>query len=187
MTLQRRIPDTTAHSMPGRSLRGRLSSGAPNPVDVHVGRRLRLRRIMVGMSQEQLAEAIGVTFQQIQKYERGANRISASRLWDLSVMLNCPVSFFYKEMDDDVACASPRNISRGSFNETAPEVVPQTESDVVVNRETLNLLRAYHSIRDVHVRRRICDLTKSLAAVGDDDVMVNGSRPEEQRLDTTVQ
>lgn len=97
---------------PIRSTRGRLSSGAPNPVDAHVGRRLRLRRIMVGMSQEQLADAIGVTFQQIQKYERGANRISASRLWDLSVMLNCPVSFFYKEMEDDVACASPRNVKR---------------------------------------------------------------------------
>jgi len=187
MDTHRRTPDNSQPAAPGRSLRGRLSSGAPNPVDVHVGRRLRLRRIMVGMSQEQLAEAIGVTFQQIQKYERGANRISASRLWDLSVMLNCPVSFFYKEMDDDVACASPRNISRGSFNEATAEVIPQAENDVVVNRETLNLLRAYHSIRDVHVRRRICDLTKSLATVGEDDVIVGAPRTPDAHHTDTVQ
>ncbi len=142
---------------------------------------------MANMSQEDLGAKVGISFQQVQKYERGANRISASRLWDLSVMLNCPVSFFYKEMDDDVACASPRNISRGSFNESTTEAIPQAENDVVVNRETLNLLRAYHSIRDVHVRRRICDLTKSLASVGDEDVIVGTPRSPDTLHTDTVQ
>ncbi|MGB1026977.1 MAG: helix-turn-helix domain-containing protein, partial [Rhodospirillaceae bacterium] len=77
-----------------RSSRGRTPSGKPNPVDVHVGSRVRLRRTLLGMSQEKLGEAIGLTFQQVQKYERGANRIGASRLWDLSRVLDVPMSYF---------------------------------------------------------------------------------------------
>src|ERR1041384_6651710 len=83
----------------------------PNPTDVHVGSRLRLRRTLLGMSQEKLGEAIGLTFQQVQKYERGANRIGASRLWDLSRVLDCPMSFFFEDMDEATASASPRNLS----------------------------------------------------------------------------
>src|SRR6201996_7308929 len=94
-----------------RSTRGRMPSGKPNPVDVHVGSRVRLRRTLLGMSQEKLGEAIGLTFQQVQKYERGANRIGASRLWDLSRVLDCPMSFFFEEMDEATASASPRNLS----------------------------------------------------------------------------
>src|SRR5512141_3123336 len=85
----------------------RMPPGVPNPVDIHVGSRVRLRRTLLGMSQEKLGEAIGLTFQQVQKYERGANRIGASRLWDLSRVLDCPVSFFFDEMDDETASASP--------------------------------------------------------------------------------
>ena len=73
-----------------------MPSGKPNPVDVHVGGRVRLRRTLLGMSQEKLGEAIGLTFQQVQKYERGANRIGASRLWDLSRVLDCPMSYFFE-------------------------------------------------------------------------------------------
>src|SRR6186997_1732132 len=84
----------------GRKSSGRMASkGFPNPVDVHVGTRVRLRRTLLGLSQEKLGEAIGLTFQQVQKYERGANRIGASRLWDLSRVLDCPVSFFFDDMD----------------------------------------------------------------------------------------
>src|SRR5688500_6970058 len=92
-----------AENTPMRSTRGRMPSGKPNPVDVHVGSRARLRRTLLGMSQEKLGEAIGLTFQQVQKYERGANRIGASRLWDLSRVLDCPMSFFFEEMDDETA------------------------------------------------------------------------------------
>src|SRR5262249_28105749 len=143
-----------------RSPRGRLSSGKPNPVDVHVGNRLRLRRTLLGMSQEKLGEAIGLTFQQVQKYERGANRIGASRLWDLSLVLNCPVSYFYEEMSDGVANSSPRNLYRPNPEPMPVTLDAQQKDDLVVNRETLDLVRAYYAIKEERVRRRICDLTK---------------------------
>src|ERR1700739_1133494 len=90
-----------------RSTRGRMPSGKPNPVDVHVGGGVSLRRPLLGMSQEKLGEAIGLTFQQVQKYERGANRIGASRLHDLSRVLDVPVSFFFDDMDPVRAPAIP--------------------------------------------------------------------------------
>ena len=85
-----------------------------NAVDMHVGKRIRLRRTLFGMSQEQLGVALSITFQQVQKYERGANRVSASRLWDISQILDVPISYFFEDMTDDVMKSSPRRISRGS-------------------------------------------------------------------------
>ena len=150
-----------------RSTRGRMPSGKPNPVDVHVGSRVRLRRTLLGMSQEKLGEALGLTFQQVQKYERGANRIGASRLWDLSRVLDCPVQFFFDEMNETTAGASPRHLSETSRNIEMPENDPMTK------RETLELVRAYYKIKDYHVRRRIYELAKSLATTdgdpGDDE------------------
>jgi transcriptional regulator with XRE-family HTH domain len=163
MNVQRRIIESDI-PLSDRSLRGRLASGEPNPVDVHVGRRLRQKRMLSGLSQEQLAEAIGITFQQIQKYEHGTNRIGASRLWDLSLVLDCPISFFFHEMPEDVARSSPRNLSRATSCDTFETELPSlAPDDVFTNRETLGLLRAYSAIREVTVRRRIVDLTKSLA------------------------
>ena len=101
-----------------RSTRGRMPSGKPNPVDVHVGGRVRLRRTLLGMSQEKLGEAIGLTFQQVQKYERGANRIGASRLWDLSRVLDCSMSFFFEDMDEATASASPVSYTHLRAHET---------------------------------------------------------------------
>lgn len=150
----------TDEMSPIRSTRGRLPSGKPNPVDVHVGRRVRLRRMLLGLSQETLGEAIGLTFQQVQKYERGANRIGASRLWDLSRVLDCPITFFFEEMDDQTAQASPRNLSPDSRDVATPTDDPMTK------RETLELVRAYYQIDDFHVRRRIYELAKALAPVG---------------------
>ena len=88
-----------------------MAKKAPNPTDKHVGARVRMRRMMLGMSQETLGDALGLTFQQVQKYERGANRIGASRLWDLSRVLDCPMSFFFEDMDDATASASPETKS----------------------------------------------------------------------------
>src|SRR5258706_10394778 len=85
--------------------RRRQKSDGPNPTDVHVGARVRLRRTLLGLSQEKLGEAIGLTFQQVQKYERGANRIGASRLWELSGVLDVPVQFFFGEMSQDTVAA----------------------------------------------------------------------------------
>ncbi len=90
----------------------------PNPVDVHVGARVRLRRTLLGMSQEKLGEAIGVSFQQVQKYERGANIIGASRMFDLSRVLDVPIGFFFDEMSAAVAASSPAQ-SRGNADEPA--------------------------------------------------------------------
>ena len=140
-----------------RSTRGRMPSGKPNPVDIHVGRRVRLRRTLLGLSQERLGEAIGLTFQQVQKYERGANRIGASRLWDLSRVLDCPVSYFFEEMEDEVQASSPRNLT----DQTSE--LEQKDTDPMTKRETLQLVRAYYKITDPQVRRRIYELAKSLA------------------------
>ena len=154
-----------------RSTRGRMPSGKPNPVDVHVGSRVRLRRTLLGMSQEKLGEAIGLTFQQVQKYERGANRIGASRLWDLSRVLDCPVSFFFEEMDEETASASPRNLSLDTRD------IEPRENDPMTKRETLELVRAYYRIKDYHVRRRIYELAKSLATT--EEATTGGAELEE--------
>lgn len=147
------------------SSRGRLPSGQPNPVDIHVGARVRLRRTLLGMSQEKLGEAIGLTFQQVQKYERGANRIGASRLFDLSRVLDVPVSFFYDDMDEAVQESSPVAVARGTVG--LAEDAVGFEADPMTRRETLELVRAYYSINDPQVRKRVYELAKALASVSD--------------------
>ncbi len=144
-----------------KSGRGRTASGKPNPIDVHVGGRVRLRRTLLGLSQEKLGEAIGLTFQQVQKYERGANRIGASRLFDLSRVLDVPVSFFFDDMSDEVSAQSPRLIAGLS------EEPVMFETDSMTKRETLELVRAYYRITDPQLRKRIFELTKSLANSGE--------------------
>ena len=141
----------------GGDHRGGRGTGVPNPVDVHVGRRLRLRRTLLGMSQEKLGEAIGLTFQQVQKYERGSNRIGASRLFDLSRVLDVPVGFFFEEMSEDVAAQSPGR-ARGQVQpiEFAP--------NPMAKRETLELVRAYYKINDADIRRRLFEMVKALSA-----------------------
>ena len=138
-------------------------AGGPNPVDVHVGGRVRLRRTLLGMSQERLAEAIGLTFQQVQKYERGTNRIGASRLFDLSLVLDVPVSFFFEEMANTVAAASPRARGRGEPPPVPLPPAPIRDGDPITRRETLELVRAYYRIPSREVRRRVFELTKAIA------------------------
>jgi len=113
----------------------------------------------MGMSQEKLGEAIGLTFQQVQKYERGANRVGASRLFDLSRVLDVPVSFFFDDMPDGVSRQSPRLMIAGLSMEPADP----PETDPMTKRETLELVRAYYRIADPQVRRRAFDLVKALA------------------------
>lgn len=145
------------------STRGRTASGSPNPIDVHVGSRVRLRRTLLGMSQEKLGDAIGLTFQQVQKYERGANRIGASRLWDLSRVLDVPVSFFFDDMVEGTAIQSPRMLTKGGL-----EQEPTTfEADPMTKRETLELVRAYYRITDPQVRKRVFELAKALASASE--------------------
>lgn len=144
-----------------RNSRGRTPSGKPNPIDVHVGGRVRLRRALLGMSQEKLGDALGLTFQQVQKYERGANRIGSSRLFDLSRVLDVPVSFFFDDMPAEVGSLSPRHMM-GIADEPA-----EFGADPMNRRETVDLVRVYYRIADPSVRRRVLDLAKALGAVAD--------------------
>jgi transcriptional regulator with XRE-family HTH domain len=137
---------------------GRVKSEKPNPIDLQVGSRVRLRRNMLGLSQERLGEAIGLTFQQVQKYERGANRIGASRLHELSRVLDVPVSFFFDDIDPVRAPAIP-----GGFAEPPAETF---DSDPLRRRETIELVDAYYAIDDPAVRRRLFELARTLAAEG---------------------
>jgi len=129
-----------------------------NPLDVAIGARLRVRRRAAGLSQQRLAERLGVTFQQVQKYERGANRIGASRLYELSRVLDVPVSFFFDDTDPVRAPAM------GGFDEPPAETF---ESDPLRKRETIELVRAYLAIGDATVRRRLLDLVKALTSEKD--------------------
>uniref|UniRef100_UPI001ADE0745 helix-turn-helix domain-containing protein n=1 Tax=Falsiroseomonas selenitidurans TaxID=2716335 RepID=UPI001ADE0745 len=129
----------------------------PSPIDVHVGSRVRLRRTLLGMSQEKLGEALGLTFQQVQKYERGVNRIGASRLFDLSRVLDVPIGFFFDDMPPEMG-GSQGNRRFGGFQEQQDGF----EDDTLHRRETLELVRAYYRITDASVRKRVFDLIKSL-------------------------
>jgi transcriptional regulator with XRE-family HTH domain len=129
----------------------------PSPIDVHVGSRVRLRRTLLGMSQEKLGEALGLTFQQVQKYERGVNRIGASRLFDLSRVLDVPIGFFFDDMPPEMGGHQGRRF--GGFQETQDGF----EDDTLHRRETLELVRAYYRITDPSVRKRVFDLIKTLS------------------------
>lgn len=126
----------------------------PNPIDVHVGSRIRLRRNMLGFSQEKLGENLGITFQQIQKYEKGTNRVGASRLQAISTILSAPVSFFFED------APGSGEAGQGGFAEEndATYVV-----DFLNSNEGVQLTRAFTRISDPKVRRKIIDLVKSLA------------------------
>lgn len=125
-----------------------------HPVDIHVGKRVRHRRWMVGMTQQQLAEKVGIKFQQIQKYETGMNRVSASRLWDIAHALDVPISFFFEGLRDDIPQVSKMEINEG-------ESVP---GDILGDREALELVRSYYAIPESQ-RRRLFDLARVLSDV----------------------
>jgi len=115
-----------------------------HPVDAHVGKRIRHRRWMVGMTQQQLADLVGIKFQQIQKYETGMNRVSASRLWDVADALGVSISFFFEGLDD--ARETPRGV----------------EGDMMADKEALDLVRSYYAIPEAQ-RRRLFDLARVLS------------------------
>jgi len=156
-------PPTKPPPSARRSSRGRTGSGGPNPVDIHVGNRVRQRRMSLGMSQERLGAALGLTFQQVQKYERGANRIGASRLFDLSRVLDVSVSFFYEDMSDETRAQTPSQLLGRRQSEAALDMAQDPET----RRETLELVHAYYRITDVAIRKRVFELAKTLGAVGD--------------------
>jgi transcriptional regulator with XRE-family HTH domain len=140
--------------------RGRTEDGKPNPIDVHVGARLRACRQARGLSQEVLSSRLGITFQQVQKYERGDNRMGSSRLYDLSVILGVSVGYFFEEISDQTALMSPRAQVKSSPCDT---LAAQPDGHFT-SRETLDLVRVYYQITDLRKRRRIYDLARILAS-----------------------
>lgn len=135
-----------------------MNKKKPNPIDVHVGSRIRLRRNMLGMSQEKLGEGLGITFQQIQKYEKGTNRVGASRLQAISATLGVPVSYFFEDAPGHAHAAASGLAEDHSTNYVV---------DFLNSSEGLQLNRSFVKISDSRVRKRIIDLVKALSS--DDD------------------
>ena len=131
-----------------------MSTKAPNPVDKYVGSRVRMRRIMLGMSQEKLGEALGLTFQQVQKYEKGTNRVGASRIQQISEILQVPVSFLFE--GGPSGAGGSADFSEG----TSPAYV----SDFLATSEGLALTRAFTRITEAKLRRSIVELVEQIAA-----------------------
>ena len=129
-----------------------MATKAPNPIDKHVGSRVRMRRLLVGMSQEKLGTALGITFQQIQKYEKGTNRIGASRLQQISGVLGVPVSYFFEDAQGEALPA-------GGFGDKKGDYV----ADFLATSEGLQLTKSFMKVKDPKVRRRIVDLVASIA------------------------
>ena len=131
------------------------TSRRPNPIDIHVGSRVRFRRMLLGMSQEKLGEKLGLTFQQVQKYEKGINRIGASRLFDLAQVLGVSVQFFYEE--------APSMDGQPPADRSADKVDENAIVEFLRSRDGLELNRAFVRISDVKARRAIVELVRSLA------------------------
>ncbi len=136
----------------------------PDPVDIHVGARLRLRRNLLGMSQDQLGKASGLTFQQIQKYERGINRMGASRLFQMGQILKVPVTYFFDDMSQLVG----ENMGLAENPQAVLEDVGGARN-LLNRRETLELIRAYYRITDPRQRRKIYELIKAMSDKDEDD------------------
>ena len=150
---------------------------SPNPIDVHVGSRVRMRRMLVGMSQEKLGDSLGLTFQQVQKYEKGANRIGASRLFQISRVLGVPISFFYEGLTGD-----------GEGHEVDQAEVDQSvfELDMLSSSEGIQLNSAFFSIRDPKVRKKVLELVKALGeAAGLEGALDGGHDGEDGEDDDT--
>jgi transcriptional regulator with XRE-family HTH domain len=134
-----------------------MAKKAPNPTDKHVGSRVRMRRMMLGMSQEKLGDALGLTFQQVQKYEKGTNRIGASRLQQIAHILQVPVAFFFE------GAPSPSPLADGLREAPSPAYV----ADFLATSEGLALTKAFTRIKEPKLRRRIVDLVEEIA--GEDE------------------
>lgn len=142
----------------GRRRRAASIDG-PDPIDIHVGQRMRLRRTMLGKSQDQMARALGVSFQQVQKYERGTNRISASRLFDVSRFLSVPVGYFFEDLTRDAVAARDEEV-KVHFAEDETEI--EEQDDPMKRTESLELIQTYWRLPTEVVRGRVLEMLKSL-------------------------
>jgi transcriptional regulator with XRE-family HTH domain len=145
-----------------KGLGRKRGSNAYNPIDVHVGARLRARRTLLGMSQTALGDAMGLSFQQLQKYEAGSNRISASRLYELSKLLDVDIGYFFDEMDKATESESPARLIQKK-SKRSPRKPPKSE-DPLHKRETLEFVRAYYRIKDPKIRGHVRKLIQTTAS-----------------------
>ncbi len=136
-------------------------TGKPHPVDVHAGARVQQCRVLLGLTQTDLGDAAGLSYQQVQKYERGANRIGASRLYDLCRVLDVSIDYFFEDMPPEIAAISPATKRRGKAKKLA-----RYELDPMIKRETLEFVRAYYKIKDADVRQHVSHLIMTLGADG---------------------
>ena len=153
-----------------KHIRGRLEGNIPNSVDVHVGQKMKLRRKVLKMSQQTLAKHIGITFQQVQKYEKGFNRIGASRLWDISQVLGVTMDYFFSDMDEKTMKQSPRFLNNEHQDEFWQSIETATKLyDPMQTKEALGLVGAYYRIYNRKVAQIIFDLLQILAHKEKDD------------------
>ena len=144
----------------GRGRQPGTRGGGPDPIDIHVGKRVKLRRTLLHISQEQLAGDIGVTFQQVQKYESGHNRVSASRLFDISRVLNCPISYFFEDIGPETTGDRTTPSSR-SGEQLAEEAADG--ADPMQRTETLELVSAYWRLHNSDLRRNVLELLANIS------------------------
>ena len=154
-------PDVRTARKTMRDGRRKTKIAGPHPIDLHVGKRLRELRMLKGLGQSQIAKLLGITFQQVQKYERGANRVSASRLYDIAEALGVPVSYFYDDIPPDLV---GKTIAQRSKTVTQSII---SREDPMQRRETLELVRYYYGIEDEALRDRFFELLKSMSNYAD--------------------
>ena len=149
---------TTSDYSHCKKARGRQPNGEPNPIDVHIGKRLKLRRQVLQLSQQQLGKMMGLTFQQVQKYEKGQNRISGSRLWDFACVLGVDVNFFFADMDRKIFMQSPR-----CLNDCLSADFVDSLKDPLQSEQVLKLVKAFLQIKKTRIKNDIYNLIISIA------------------------
>lgn len=147
------------------------TKSSPHPVDIHVGKRLRLRRTILGLSQEAVGRAIGITFQQIQKYERGVNRMSASRMHDFAKAMDVPIHFFFEGLS-----TAGNEAEEGAVSGFAEESSPAFDYEKISSRETLEMMRYFHRIQDPAVRKKCAELIRAIAEAQPEGAVVSPPR-----------
>ena len=145
----------------GRGRQPGTRGGGPDPIDIHVGKRVKLRRTLLHISQERLAGDIGVTFQQVQKYESGHNRVSASRLFDISRVLNCPIAYFFEDIGPETT--GERTTPAARSGEALAEESADFDADPMQRTETLELVRAYWRLHNADLRRNVLELLSNIS------------------------
>jgi transcriptional regulator with XRE-family HTH domain len=157
--------DTTDKKLNRSVTRGKLSSGQPNKVDIHIGNRIRQRRLLLGWSQQYLGSLLGLTFQQVQKYEKGANRVSGSRLYDFAAVMQVGVEFFFQDMPEEIRNQSPRHIRSDNtlVNLEAEEFITQS-TDPMKSERNINLVRAFQKLPSTQIADKVYELLQLLSS-----------------------